>query len=165
LEDKLRVAVLGLVFSALLSLVHFESRVFMPLADWVVHARAVMVVLIFTHNSLAATAIVVGMLFASTFVEALPVKYRRGNGVAVARPKVFSAVFAVLLVLRSLLVWGGSLNANALLHCVPVAALEACGLYLATLMGLRSSVSMKNMATLYALFLAGAIMETLIITS
>jgi len=46
---------------------------------------------------------------------------------------------------------------------LPVAAVEAYGLYLATLYPLRRRVSTVNMAKVYFIFLVGAFVETTII--
>jgi hypothetical protein len=103
------------------------------------------------------------MLFLYTFIEVLPAKYKKRDNVAAGHPKAFSAFLAFILVLRSILAWTGSFNVNVVPYCVPVVALEACGLYFTALVGLREAASVRAMAAMYAAFLAGAVVETLTI--
>jgi uncharacterized membrane protein SpoIIM required for sporulation len=125
-----------------------------------------MAALIFAHNSLAATAVAAGMSFYTALIDALPEKFKRREEVLVKeRARLFSAAFAVFIVLNSLFVGGGLSAFNfQLIHLwLPVAAVEACGLYLATLYPLQRRVSAVNMAKVYFIFLVGAFVETIII--
>jgi len=73
-----------------------------------------MAALIFVHNSLAATAVAAGMSFCTALIDALPEKFRRREVLVKERARLFSAVFAVLIVLNSLFVGCGlsAFNSN-----------------------------------------------------
>jgi len=60
---------------------------------------------------------------------------------------------------------GGLYALNAIHMLLPVAAVEAYGLYLSALAGLRGCVSVKNMAKVYAVFLLGAVVEACLMPS
>jgi len=158
---KKGLAALLCVFLSLLIFARFETEIFVSSVR-LLKADALMATLIFAHNSLAATTVSVGMLFLSCLVEALPERFKRREASALKHPRLFSAAFAVLLVLGSLLQFGGlkALDVLPLLMTLPVAAIEVYGLYLAVLCGLRKRVSASNMAKVYTVFLVGAMVET-----
>jgi hypothetical protein len=124
-----------------------------------------MAALIFAHNSLAATAVAAGMSFYTALIDAMPARLRRREVLVKEHARLFSAAFAALIVLNSLFVGGGlsAFNLNIIHLWLPVAAVEACGLYLATLYPLQRRVSAVNMAKVYFIFLVGAFVETTII--
>jgi hypothetical protein len=74
-------------------------------------------------------------------------------------------VFAVFIVLNSLFVGGGlsAFNLQLIRLWLPVAAVEALGLYLATLYPLQRKITAANMAKVYTTFLIGAALETALI--
>lgn len=158
-----RLMMLSCVFLALLLLTYFETEVFVSSAHAILRSGPLMAALIFAHNSLAATCVVAGMYFAVYFAEVMPERFRRRDVSLLKHPKIFSFAFAVLLVFGSIVRFG-ALNIMGTLHTLlPVATVEVYGLYLATLTGLRRCVSAKNMAKVYAVFLFGAVVETVLI--
>ena len=160
-----KVVVYGLATAAFLALVRFETDVFTSNAFTILRSGPWMAALIFAHNSLAATAVAAGMSFYKALIDALPEKFRRREIMVKEHARLFSAVFAVLIVLNSLFVGGGLAVLNSqLIHLwLPVAAVEAYGLYLATLYPLQRRVSAVNMAKVYFFFLVGAFVETAVI--
>jgi uncharacterized membrane protein SpoIIM required for sporulation len=160
-----KVVAYGLATAAFLALVRFETDVFTSNASAVLRSGPWMATLIFAHNSLAATAVAAGMSFCTALIDALPEKFKRREVLVKEHARLFSAAFAVFIVLNSLFVGGGLSAFNfQLIHLwLPVAAVEACGLYLATLYPLQRRVSAVNMAKVYFIFLVGAFVETIII--
>jgi len=160
------VAWLGLALAAPIILAHFESNALFSSAPAVLcSGPSATAALIFAHNSVAASVVTVGMSFYAALVDALPEKFRRREGLIVKHVKPFSPALAILIVLNSLRAAGGlfaiSLNVAPLL--LPVAAVEAYGLYLAALYPLQRRLTAANMAKAYALFLVGAILEAALI--
>lgn len=123
-----------------------------------------MALLIFAHNSLAASVVAVGMLLHTHVTEALPERFNR-HDVVLRHPKLFSAVFSALLILGSVCSYGGlgSLNVSLIPLLLPVAVVESYGLFIASLTGLEKRVSARNMAKVYAVFAIGAVLETCLI--
>ena len=160
-----KVVAYGLATAAFLALVRFETDVFTSNAFTILRSGPWMTALIFAHNSLAATAVAAGMSFYTALIDAMPARLRRREVLVKEHARLFSAAFAVLIVLNSLFVGGGlsAFNLNIIHLWLPVAAVEACGLYLATLYPLQRRVSAVNMAKVYFIFLVGAFVETTII--
>jgi hypothetical protein len=160
-----KVVAYGLATAAFLALVRFETDVFTSNAFTILRSGPWMAALIFAHNSLAATAVAAGMSFYTALIDALPARLRRREVLVKEHARLFSAAFAALIVLNSLFVGGGlsAFNLNIIHLWLPVAAVEACGLYLATLYPLQRRVSAVNMAKVYFIFLVGAFVETTII--
>jgi len=155
---------LWLATAAFLALVRFETDVFTSNASAVLRSGPWMAALIFAHNSLAATAVAAGMSFYTALIDALK-SSSEGRFCQGARARLFSAAFAALIVLNSLFVEVGLSAFNfQLIHLwLPVAAVEALGLYLATLYPLQRRIKAANMAKVYATFLVGAALETALI--
>jgi len=80
-----------------------------------------------------------------------------------ARPLL--AILAVLIILNSLRSAGdlSALSLEAASFLLPVAAVEACGLYLAALYPLERRLTPANLMKVYAVFLVGAILEAALI--
>lgn len=158
-----RVAALGCIFAVLLTLTYIETGLFISSAPSILGLGGLIAPLIFAHNSLAATVAAFGMFFLAKLVEAMPARFRRRE--PLKHPRLFSAAFAAFLVFNSLFRVAGAnaLNVQAIPLCLPIAAIEVYGLYLASLTGLLKCISAKNMAKVCAVFLVGAIMETLLI--
>jgi hypothetical protein len=160
---KAKLVEVGFTFLAFLLCAYCETRAFISYAPLIMRTGALAAVLIFTHNSLAAVTVMVGMLFCSYLVEAMPEKYRR-RGDVLKHPRATCAVLSAFIIANSLLVLGWPINAEAVLYSLPVAAIEAYGVYLAAFTGVRRCVSIKNMGKVYSVFFAGAVLETLMMS-
>jgi len=160
-----KVLALGLATATLLACVRFETEVFTSNAFAVLRSGPWMAALIFAHNSLAATAVTAGMSFYTAVVEALPERFRNRDVFIGKRAGLFSAAFATLIVFNSLLIGAGTaaLNLQLIPLWLPVAIIEAYGMYLATLYPLQRRAFASNMAKVYFVFLIGALVETAII--
>ena len=160
-----KVVAYGLATAAFLALVRFETDVFTSNAFTILRSGPWMAALIFAHNSLAATAVAAGMSFCTALIDALPARLRRKEVLVKEHARLFSAVFAALVVLNSLFVGGGlsAFNLNIIHLLLPVAAIEAFGLYLATLYPLQRKITAAHMAKVYTTFLIGATLETALI--
>ena len=124
-----KVVAYGMATAAFLSLVRFETNVFISNAFTILQSGPWMAALIFAHNLLAATAVAVGMSFCTTLIDALPEKFKRREVLVEKHARLFSAAFAALIVLNSLFVGGGfmAFNLNIIHLWLPVATVEACG--------------------------------------
>ncbi len=165
LGKRLRAFMLGIAFAALLVCAHFESKAFISNAEAVLRSGLWMALLIFAHNSLAATTATAGMCFYVFLAEAVPRLRDKGYFLIQRNAKLFSAAFTILIIFNSLLLGGGLqvFNVQLVHFWIPVAAVEACGMYLAILYPLTGRLSALNMAKVYSVFLIGAILETCMI--
>jgi hypothetical protein len=157
---------LGLSFLSLLAFVNVENGVVIASARSILGDRLLAAVVIFAHNSLAASTIMVGMSFYANLVALGVFAKRRHANAVLKHLTVFSAVLAPLVVFTSVFHWmnPAQICLEAMLKCVPVAAIESYGIYLAANTALRRSVTAKSLACVYAVFLIGAVVEMDIIT-
>lgn len=129
------------------------------------NADVLMALLIFAHNSFITTTIFIGMLFVRSVVDAYSGGLRYDH-LIFKYPRAIAAAFTFLCVLRNAFQLGWmSFSLAPLLLTLPVAAIEAYGIYLATLLGLRGQASARGLAKVYAVFFIGAIVETIIVGS
>ena len=163
MRAKLRLVLLGVAFLALITFTYFETRAFIASAFWIIQTGAMMALFIFAHNSLAATALLVGMWFVATSSEVIPARYRGRDDILLKHPRALATFFSVFLVLQSSVVWGVPFDVRAIAYCLPVASMEVYGVYLAVLTGLRGCTSLRGVASVYSVFMVGAAVETAII--
>ena len=155
---------LGLALAALIILVRFESGALFSSAPMVLCSGPLAAAaLIFAHNSLAATVVLVGMGFYAALTDILPEKLVRRERLIRERARPFSAALAALILLNSLRAGLFAITLNVLPLLLPIAALEGYGLYLAALFPLKGRITAANLVKVYAVFLVGAILEAALI--
>lgn len=158
-------AALLCTFIAFVFVAKFEtSLMFSSIANLV--PSALMVLLLFTHNSLVTTTVLLGMLFIKSAVDALPKRFWGYNRAIVEHQRGLAAVFTAVFIVRSWFQFGGfSFELFPILIALPVVAIESYGIYLATFFGLHGRVSVSDLLKVYITFLIGAIVETTLIAS
>ena len=157
-----KAAALGVALAALIILAHFEVSVLHASAPIILNSGPLITAaLIFANNSLAATVVATGMSFYAALMDSLPERLRRGEALVRRYAEPISAALALLIILNSLRSAGdlSALSLEAASFLLPVAAVEACGLYLAALFPLERRLTTANLARVYAVFLAGAFLE------
>jgi len=165
LTEKSKVALLGVLFLICLALAYFENILFFNSLDIVFATLWITVPVVFLHNVFAVSLIMLGMAFYVRFVLAfLPQK--RFEYVVLQHPRLFAFIFTIVILAVSIL------RANTLLHAqllqnpmliillsLPQGILEAYAILLAIEKVLKRSLTLKNIATVYSIFLLAAILE------
>lgn len=154
-----KAAVPGIIFALSLIAARFETTTFIELTPSILRLGPLMAVPLFAHNSLAAAVVALGTYFLRVLAEVLPEKLRRFE--APSHPRAFSAALATLIVLSSVLHVRGVLDFQALLFSAPIAAIEGCAVYFASLAGLLGRL--RGVLKAYGILAAGAIAETYVI--
>ncbi len=157
---------LGLAFVSLLLLSSFENVVFFQILVAVLQNRLLSVAMLFIHNVLVISLILLGM----TFYVNLVLNFFKKNSydqVVLEHPRTFALVFTVMIVFLSILrgsnlLYGGiTVEALPLILLVsaPIGIVEGYGIYLTIKKTLSRTISMKDLIYIYGLFLIAAVME------
>lgn len=157
---------LGLAFVSLLLLSSFENVVFFQVLTAVLQNRLLSVAMLFIHNVLVISLILLGMTFYVNLVLNF-FKKNRYDQVVLEHPRTFALVFTVMIVFLSILrgsnlLYGG-ITVEALplilLISAPIGIVEGYGIYLTIKKTLNRTISMKDLIYIYGLFLIAAVME------
>jgi len=165
LTEKSKVALLGVLFLVCLALAYFENILFFNSLDIVFATLWITVPVVFLHNVFAVSLIMLGMAFYVRFVLAfLPQK--RFEYVVLQYPRLFAFIFTIVILAVSILRANTLLRAQLLqnpmliiLLSLPQGILEAYAILLAIEKVLKRSLTLKNIATVYSIFLLAAILE------
>jgi len=164
--EKKRTLMLGLVFLLFLVLAYVENTSFFIYVRNSFTNLPLGVVLVFIHNVLAISLIILGMAFyvevVLTFMPKRKIEY-----VVLQNPEVFAAVFAGMILLISILrastlVKGQvevSTLAMVILLSLPTGLIEGYGIYQAIRKTLKKSLRIRDLATIYAIFFIAAVVE------
>jgi len=165
-SGKKRTVLLGLVFLFFLTLAYVENTSFFVYIRDSITNLPLGVVLVFIHNVLAISLIILGMTFyvevVLTFMPKRKIEY-----VVLQNPEVFAIVFAVMILLisilrASMLVKGqvevGTL-AMVVLLSLPAGLIEGYGIYIAIKKTLKKSLQTRDLALIYAVFFVAALVE------
>jgi len=156
IPENLKVPASGAATVLIVICVYFETA-FLSSTTLILHS-GLMCPLIFIHNLLSALLIAIGTYFCASFIA----RRERREDYVPGHVSMFSAIFAVVAVLEDVVRSVGLdfLRADVLFLWIPVAAIEACGIYFAMLMGLRRQINAWNLLKVCAIFLVGAVLET-----
>lgn len=166
-SPKTRTALLGLAFLFFLLLSYIENTLFFQtISGEIIGNNLLFVLMLFTHNVLAVSLILLGMTFYVNLVLSNFFKREKYADIVLEHPRIFALVFALMIVLLSILRGSsllGGVNVNALplilLISAPVGIIEGYGIYLTIKKTLSRNMSMKDLAYIYGIFLIAAIME------
>ena len=165
MTEKSKVALLGVLFLVCLALAYFENILFFNSLDIVFATLWITVPVVFLHNVFAVSLIMLGMAFYVRFVLAfLPQK--RFEYVVLQHPRLFAFIFTIVILAVSILRANTLLRAQLLqnpmliiLLSLPQGILEAYAILLAIEKVLKRSLTLRNIATVYSIFLLAAILE------
>jgi hypothetical protein len=157
---------LGLAFLIFLVLSSFENVLFFNLLDVVLQNQYFAVGMLFIHNILVISLILLAMTFYVSLVLNF-FKKRKYEYVVLEHPRTFALVFTVMIVFLSILrgstLISGGVSVDALpliiLISTPIGIVEGYGIYLTIKKTLGREITMKNLASIYGIFLVAAIME------
>lgn len=174
-ESKKRTALLGLAFLAFLFLSSYENTVFFNLLlGEILKNQFLAVGMLFLHNVLVVSLILLGMNFYVSLVKAgFFEREGRYANIVLEHPKTFALVFTGVIVFLSILrgctlIYGGvSFEAlpTILLISTPVGLLEGYGIYITIKKTLSQTLVTKDLTTIYGVFLVAAVLEVAFINA
>ncbi len=166
MTEAKRTAVLGLVFLLCLVLAYVENRSFFNYLGDVFSNPPLAVLLVFVHNVLAVSLILLGMTFyvgvVLTFMPKRKIEY-----VVLQRPRVFAFVFTAMIIfisiLRASMLVSGHVLLNTLalviLLSTPIAIIEGYGIFQTIDKTLKRKMTLKRLAAIYSIFFVAAVIE------
>lgn len=164
--DKKRTVLLGVVFLFFLALSYVENTSFFVYVRDSFVNPPVAVVLVFIHNVLAISLIVLAMAFyvevVLTFMPRRKIEY-----VVLQNPEVFAVVFTVVILLISILrastLVRGQVDVNTLalviLLSLPNGLVEGYGIFQAIKKTLKKTLATRDLALIYSIFFIAAVIE------
>jgi hypothetical protein len=164
--SKKRTMLLGAILLGFLGLAYFENSAFFEYSKSLLTEPPVGVLVLFAHNVLVVSLILLAMTF---YVELVLAFFRPGKHeyVVLQHPRVFALVFAcmiiVLSILRTSTIVFGSITLNGLalilLLSLPHGIIEGYGIYLTIQKTLQRTMTMRTLLAIYVLFFLAAIIE------
>ena len=165
-DQKIRTVLLGLAFLIFLILSYVENNFFFKMLKDVLQNQLLSVVMLFLHNILVISLILLGMTFYVNLVVSNFFKREKYANIVLEHPGTFALVFTLMIVFLSIL-RGSSLLGGVrvevlpliLLVSAPTGIVEGYGIYLTIKKTLSRAMSMKDLAYIYGIFLIAAIIE------
>jgi len=160
---------LGVVFLIFLIFSYIENKLFFNVIGESFQNQPLAIAIIFIHNVLVISLILVGMTFyvnlVVNFLKEEKTKY--GKYIVLEHPKIFAAIFTLLIIFLSIfreciIVYGTvalEVLPSILLISAPVGILEGYGIYLTIKKTLSRNITMKDLMFIYGIFLVAAILE------
>jgi len=166
IDERTRTVVLGLAFLIFLTLSYIENNFFFQMLKDVLQNPLLAVTMLFIHNVLVISLILLGMTFYVNLVISNFFKREKYAHIVLEHPRTFALVFTVMILFLSILREGslfGGVSVEALplilLISAPMGILEGYGMYLTIKKTLSRTMSMKDLAYIYGIFLIAAIIE------
>jgi hypothetical protein len=167
LDVKKSTALLGLAFVVFLGLAYAENLFFFSILGDVLQNQLLAVVMLFLHNVLVVSLILLGMTFYVNLVVLNFFRREKHADVVLTHPRSFAAVFAGMIVFLSILRGATLINGGVtletlplvLLISAPVGLIEGYGIYLTLKRTFSRTMSMRALAYIYGVFFVASIME------
>jgi len=161
-----RTAVLGLVFLLCLGLAYVENLSFFRYLASIFSNPAVAVAMVFVHNVLVVSLIVVGMAFYVDFVLTFMPK-RKYEYAVLQHPRLFAFIFTIMILIISIfrastLLYGQVLVSSLaliVLISAPNGIVEGYGIFQSIKKTLKKNMTLKDLAFIYSLFFLAAVIE------
>ena len=173
-DNKKRTILLGLAFLTFLFLSSFENTVFFNiLLGNILQNWLLAVGMLFLHNVLVISLILLGMSFYVSLVTSGFFRREKYSHIVLEHPRTFAIVFTVVIVFLSILRGGtliyGKISLEALptilLISTPVGVVEGYGIYLTIKKTLGRTLQTRDLVFIYGVFLVAAIMEVAFINT
>lgn len=166
LDAKTKAIILGCVFCFFLVLAFFENILFIENIGSIFVNPLLAFTMIFIHNVIVVSLIIIGMSFYVEFVTGFLPK-REIEYVVLNHPRIFAVIFTLIILVLSILriYWLlyrrilMDLIAIVMLISLPHGIVEAYGIYKAIHETLANKLSNKELAKIYLIFLLAAILE------
>lgn len=156
---------LGMAFVIFLVLSSVESTLFFNNLSGILSNHLLAVALLFIHNVLVISLILLGMTFYVNLVSLGFFKREKYGDIVLNHPRTFALIFTIIVVFLSIL-RGSSLQRVTiqalplvLLISAPIGMVEGYGIYLTIEKILSREISMTDLTYIYGIFLLAAIME------
>ena len=170
LDERTRTILLGLAFLILLVLSSVENTVFFTTFRDVLPNRFLAVGVLFVHNILVISLILLAMTFYVNLVVSNFFKREKHAYIVLEHPRTFALVFTFIILFLSIL-RGSSLLGGVsiqllpviLLVSAPIGIVEGYGVYLTIKKTLSRAMSMKDLIYIYSIFFIAAILEVVFI--
>ena len=166
IDERTRTVVLGLAFLIFLTLSYIENNFFFQMLKDVLQNPLLAVTMLFIHNVLVISLILLGMTFYVNLVISNFFKREKYAHIVLEHPRTFALVFTLLIVFLSILRGSsllGGVSVEALpfilLISAPIGIIEGYGIYLTIKKTLNRSMSTKDLIYIYGIFLIAAIIE------
>ena len=161
-----RTVVLGLVFLLCLVLAYVENRSFFNYMGDVFSNPPLAVLLVFIHNVLAVSLILLGTTFYVGVVLNFMPK-RKIEYIVLEHPRIFATVFTAMIILisilRAIMLVYGQVFVNTLalviLLSTPNAIIEGYGIFKTIEKTLKRKMTLKDLAVIYSIFFVAAVIE------
>ena len=166
MKPKIKTALLGLAFLCCLLLAYIENTIFFNTLEKVFTNPLLSVGMVFIHNVLVISLILIGMSFYVQIVLNFLPK-REIEHVIINHPKIFALVFTgvilLISILRTCMLIYGAIEIQRLgliiLLSSPNGIIEAYGIYLTIKETLNRTITAKTLALIYGLFFIAALIE------
>ena len=167
MDAKKKTVLLGLAFVILLGLSYAENQFFFSILGDVLQNQFLAVGMLFLHNVLVVSMILIGMTFYVNLVVLNFFKREKHADVVISHPGIFAAVFACMIVFLSILRGATLINGGVtfetlpliLLVSAPVGIIEGYGIYLTIKKTLSRTMTMKSLAYIYGVFFLASVVE------
>lgn len=165
-DERKRTILLGFAFLLLLLLSSFENTFFFQILNNLLQNQLLAVAMLFTHNVLVISLILLGMTFYVKLVVLDFFKREKYSHIVLEHPRTFAVAFTFIIVFLSILRGSSLLGGISvqvlpliLLISAPIGIIEGYGVYLTIKKALTRQMSLKDLAYVYGIFLIAAIME------
>jgi len=166
MNEKKKTVALGAVFLACLALAYVENKSFFNYVKEIIFNPPLAILLVFIHNVLAVSLILVGMAFYVDLVLNFLPK-RKYEYLVLQHPRLFAVVFTVIILLVSIFRAGTLLQGQVVINTLPLVILvsapngiiEGYGIFQCIQKTLRKSMTIKDLGVIYSLFFVAAVFE------
>jgi len=172
LGSRKKAVILGVVFLLSLAFAYVVNATFFGSLESIFADPMVAVLMLFVHNVLAVSLIIVGMTFYVEYVVSALAGRRKIELVVVEHPRPFAVIFTVIVLLMSILratmlyrqAQVSSLPFYMLLTFIvllslPHGMVEGYGIFLSILKTLKKELTLKDLAVIYSIFFIAALIE------
>ena len=167
MDAKKNSALLGSAFIILLGLSYAENLFFFSILGNVLSNVALAVGMLFLHNVVVVSLILLGMTFYVSLVVNGFFKNDKHADVVISHPRSFALIFSFIVVFLSILRGATLMNGGItvellpliLLVSAPIGIVEGYGIYWTIKRTLGRTMTMKALASIYAVFLVASVME------
>ena len=166
MNEAKRTVVLGAVFLLCLALAYIENVSFFNYLRHAFTSPPTAVLLVFIHNVLAVSLIFVGMTFYVGVVLTFMPK-RKYEYVVLEHPRIFAFAYTIMILLISIFRTSTLVNVQVfmenlplvILLSAPIGIIEGYGIFQTIEKTLKRTMTMKDLAFIYMLFFAAAVIE------
>lgn len=166
-DARKRTALLGLAFLFLLLIASFENTFFFTILGAVLQNQFLAIEMLFIHNVLVVSLILLGMSFYVSLVDLNFFKREKYSHIVLEHPRTFALVFTLMIVFISILRGGTLIHGGILLETLPlillistpVGLIEGYGIYFTIKKTLSRTLSTKDLIYIYCIFLIAALIE------